>query len=693
MQSSLKQIQMLRAMIRRYDQAYYGLDEPLVPDAEYDRCMQQLIALEHAHPEWITSDSPTQRVGFAIATELPVITHQQPMLSLANVFSAEELDVFMQRIQDKLPVELDNLWFSCEPKLDGLAVNLTYEAGVLTHAATRGDGITGEEVTHNIRTIAAVPLRLLTDHPPKLIEIRGEVYMPKAGFAELNAKVKVRGDKLFANARNAAAGSLRQLNPMVTAERPLTLCCYGIGACDGWDLPNSHYERLMLLRTWGLRISSECKRVQGLQACLAYYAELGHKRSSLAYEIDGVVYKIDNIVYQKTLGFVSRAPRFACAHKFPAHEEMTQLLAVDFQVGRTGALTPVARLEPVHVGGVMVANATLHNMNEIERKDIRVGDFVVVRRAGDVIPEVVSVVLDKRTQDVTQIVLPKTCPVCGADVIHLEGEAVARCSGGLFCRAQLKRSLWHFASRAAMAIDGVGKSLIDQLVELGLVHNVADLYTLDVETLATLPRMGPVSAQNVIQALDDSKKTTFARFIYALGIVDIGEVGARTLAQHFVDIPALIQANEDDLQKLDDIGPVAAANVVQFFSEKSNIQIIERLLSSGIHWPIEHHRILQHHHPLYDKKVVLTGTLSAMTREEAKEILRAVGAQVVGSVSSKTDFVIAGTDSGLKLEKAMAYHIPILDEKKFMTMLALVTDPSMPRLLETAHDKLEKHDE
>ncbi|MCR9191058.1 MAG: NAD-dependent DNA ligase LigA [Gammaproteobacteria bacterium] len=669
MPSPSDQIIALRDQIRRYDHHYYGLDDPLVPDAEYDRCMQALQQIEQAHPDLVTTDSPTQRVGAAIASELQSIEHRTPMLSLTNVFSEEDLAAALSRMTDKIPSALEDLWFACEPKLDGLAVNLTYEQGILTHAATRGDGMVGEEITNNIRTIASVPLRLLTSSPPEVIEIRGEVYMPKAGFEALNIKAQAQGEKPFANPRNAAAGSLRQLNADITAQRPLSISCYAIGACEGIELPESHFEQLALLREWGCRVSLENECVQGMQGCLAYYHAMADKRDDLDFDIDGVVYKVNDINYQRLLGYISRAPRFACAHKFPAQEEITSLLAVDFQVGRTGALTPVARLEPVHVGGVMVSNATLHNMDEIERKDIRIGDTVIVRRAGDVIPEVVAVVLERRPETTEAIALPDACPVCGAEVVRELDAAVARCTGGLFCQAQLKRMIWHFASRKAMEIDGLGKGVIELLVDHHIIHDVADLYNLDPLVLSRLPRMGELSADNLIQSLNTSKQTTFARFIYALGIKEIGESSARTLAAQYRDIAHLKQASLEELLSLKDIGPVGAQAVIQFFTQPHHLEIIERLMTAGIHWPTVAPVAVSATHPLYQKKVVLTGTLEHMGREEAKASLIAVGAVVVGSVSAKTDFVIVGRDAGSKLDKATSLGVTVLTENAFLDLL------------------------
>lgn len=664
------QISELRDKIRQYDYHYYVLDEPRVPDAEYDRCFRALQDLESKYPQFLSTDSPTQRVGGTPADAFMPATHRQSMLSLSNVFTDEELQAFIKRVTEKLDEPNQQLVFVCEPKLDGLAVNLTYEDGVLVSAATRGDGTTGENITANIKTIASVPLILRTEKPPRFIEVRGEVYMPKNGFAEYNKKAAALGEKTFANPRNAAAGSLRQLNPAITANRPLAIYCYGIGACEGYHLPDNHWQQLQLLKDFGFRVSNESKRESGITGCLDYYHNMLSKRDQLPFEIDGVVYKIDSIPLQQQLGFISRAPRFACAHKFPAAEEMTVLVAVDFQVGRTGALTPVARLEPVSVAGVTVSNATLHNMDEIGRKDIRIGDTVVIRRAGDVIPEVVSVVLEKRPTTTQAIHLPEQCPVCGSDVVREEGEAVARCMGGLFCKAQLKRMMWHFASRKAMYIEGLGSVLIEQLVDEGIVHHLSDLYELELATLANLPRMGEKSAQNLLQALEHSKKTSFNRFLYALGIREIGEASARVLAEHFGDIPSIRVASEEELMSLNDIGPVGAANVVHFFAQEHNLQVIERLLALGIHWPKLEKKQINQTHPFFGKTMVLTGTLNSMGREEAKAKLLAMGAKVSGSVSAKTDYVVAGAEAGSKLDKAQDLGVKVLDEAQFLELLS-----------------------
>lgn len=660
------QLNALREKIRRYDYHYYVLDEPLVPDAEYDRWFKALQELENQYPQWITPDSPTQRVSGAVASTLEPIAHRKPMLSLGNVFSEAELKAFMKRLETMLDMSSETLLFACEPKLDGLAVNLTYEQGMLVSAATRGDGAVGENITSNIKTISSVPLKLMIEQPPVLIEVRGEVYMPKAGFEALNNQARKLGEKTFANPRNAAAGSLRQLNSHITATRPLAFYCYGLGVCEGFVLPDSHLQQLALLRTMGFRVTPDTQAAHGLAGCMAYYTAMQAKRDHLPFEIDGVVYKVDSIPLQEELGYVSRAPRFACAHKFPASEEMTTLLAVDFQVGRTGALTPVARLQAVAVGGVMVSNATLHNMDEITRKDIQIGDTVVVRRAGDVIPEVVSVVLEKRPANTKVIELPMHCPVCSAEVIREPGDAVARCTGGLFCNAQLKRTIEHFASRKAMAIDGLGDVLVDQLVEAGLLRDVSDLYCLSASTIAHLPRMGQKSAENLMNAIEKSKQTTLNRFIYALGIREIGEAGARVLASHFQNITSLQSASVDELMTLKDIGPIAADYVTHFFSQSHNREVIHRLIARGVHWPAAETKIINSQHPLYGKTVVLTGTLTTMGREEAKAKLLSVGAQVSGSVSKKTDYVIAGADPGSKYSKAMDLGVPVLTEEEFV---------------------------
>ncbi|MCC5791802.1 MAG: NAD-dependent DNA ligase LigA [Legionellaceae bacterium] len=665
-----EKVQALRQKIRSYDYDYYVQDDPKVPDAVYDKLMRELEALEAQHPELISPESPTQRVGAALASALEPIAHRRPMLSLANVFDEAELQAFITRTATRLAMAPDSLDFVAEPKLDGLAVNLLYEQGILVSAATRGDGQQGEVITANVKTIRSVPLRLYDEKPPAYLEVRGEVFMPLAGFHAFNERARAQGEKSFANPRNAAAGSLRQLNPAITALRPLRMFCYGIGACDAaYPLPESHFEQLAWLKCLGFQVSPLVKKLRGLAACLAYHDELLQQREQLAFEIDGVVYKVDSIALQERLGYVARAPRFACAHKFPALEQMTSLLAVDFQVGRTGALTPVARLSPVNVAGVTVSNATLHNMDEIERKDIRIGDWVIVRRAGDVIPEVVAVVLEQRPPQTQPIQLPQRCPVCDAEVFREEGEAVARCMGGLFCQAQLKRMIWHFASRKAMAIDGLGSGIIEQLVDHKLVQNLADLYHLQKTDLLTLERFGEKSAQNLLTALEKSKATDFSRFIYALGIREVGEVSARVLAENFHSIAALAAASQDQLTALPDIGPVVARHVQHFFAQSHNQEVIEQLLAAGLHWPEPQVPANRADNILNGKTVVLTGTLRHMSREEAKDALRALGAKVTGSVSAKTDYLIAGADAGSKLAKAEKLGVTLLDEEDLLRLM------------------------
>lgn len=663
----LNQIEDLREKIRRYDYHYYCLDNPLVPDVEYDRCFRELKDLESSNPQFFSNDSPTQRVGFAVASELESVAHLTPMLSLNNVFSDDDLFNFLNRIADKIKCNVSDLVFTCEPKIDGLAVNLTYENGILINAATRGDGAVGENITNNIKTIQSVPLVLLTSKPPQILEVRGEVYMPIAGFNKWNVNARLHNEKPFANPRNAAAGSLRQLDAAITAKRPLSMYCYGIGMSNGIDLPDSHMLQLDLLKQLGFRVSPYNQQASGLDGCLKYYAYLQANRHLLPFEIDGVVYKIDKISIQKQLGFISRAPRFALAHKFPATEEMTKILAVDFQVGRTGALTPVARLQPVLVAGVTVSNATLHNMDEIEKKDIRIGDTVIVRRAGDVIPEVVSSVLEKRDTTTKIIELPTTCPVCSSEVVREEGKSVARCIGGLFCNAQIKRAIWHFASRKAMNIDGLGEALIEQFVDYKIVKDISDLYNLDAKLVAALPGMGVKSVDNLLSAIEASKTTTLARFLYALGIREIGEASARILANNFADLDKIINASIEQLIMLKDIGPVGAEYIVHFFAADHNLEVINKLLEYGVHWPKNDTQPLVSNNYFFDKTVVLTGSLS-QSRDVFKDMLLNIGAKVAGSVSKKTDFVLAGDDAGSKLDKAQALGVRVLNEQEFLEL-------------------------
>jgi DNA ligase (NAD+) len=659
------QLTKLRAEITEHNYCYYVLDAPSVPDAEYDRLLRELQALEQQHPELITADSPTQRIGAAPAKAFHEVQHEVPMLSLDNAFSEEEVLAFDRRIKDRLDKDED-IEYCCEPKLDGLAVSLLYVNGKLERAATRGDGYTGEDITNNIRTIPSVPLHLRGKDYPELAEIRGEVYMPKASFLALNKTAQEHGEKIFANPRNAAAGSLRQLDPRITAKRDLAIFCYGIGKLTGKNLPPHHSEVLKQLAEWGLRTNRETTVVKSIAGCLQFHQKISKKREQLTYDIDGVVYKVNRLDWQRQLGFVARAPRWAIAHKFPAQEEITEILEVEFQVGRTGTLTPVARLKPVFVGGVTVSNATLHNMDEIQRKDVHIGDTVIIRRAGDVIPEIVSVILNKRPPHAKIIKLPKHCPICHADVIRPEGEAAARCSGELYCPAQVKENIKHFASRKALNIDGLGDKLVDQLVEEKLIKNIADLYQLTAEQLANLERMGEKSAENLYQALEKSKTTTLPRFLYALGIREVGETTALNLAQYFQDLTKIMQADEEMLQSVPDVGPVAAKYTATFFQQQHNLEIIERLLNYGVHWP---KIIINQNQPLAGKTFVLTGTLNSLTRETATEKLQTLGAKVSGSVSKKTSYVVAGADAGSKLKNAEKLGVAVLDEEAFLKLL------------------------
>jgi DNA ligase (NAD+) len=666
-QKPQREIARLRKEIEAHNYAYYVLAQPTVPDAEYDRLFRRLEQLEREHPELVASDSPTQRIGTAPASELSEVRHSIPMLSLENAFSEEELENFGRRVAERLRragVQFESIEYVAEPKLDGLAVNIRYEDGKLVQAATRGDGVVGEDVTHNVRTISAVPLRLRGDAPPAVLEVRGEVFMPKEGFERFNKEAERRGEKTFVNPRNAAAGSLRQLDPQLTAKRPLDVFFYGLGEVSGWSAPASHAETLRALRELGLRTAPDWQLVEEIQGCLAYYSSIGKKRSELPYEIDGVVYKVDRLDWQEILGFVSRAPRWAIAHKFPAQEELTVVQGVEFQVGRTGALTPVARLEPVFVGGVTVSNATLHNMDEIQRKDVRIGDTVIVRRAGDVIPEIVQVVRDRRPKRAAVIELPSRCPVCESKVVRPEGEVVARCVAGLYCPAQRKEALRHFASRRAMDIEGLGKKVVEQLVDRNLVKTPADLYKLTVEDLLPLDRMGQKSAENLLEAIDASKDTAFPRFLYALGIREVGETTARTLAQHYNKIEDLADADLEELQSIKDIGPVVAEQIHVFFDDPHNSKVVRQLLDRGIHWKAEPRRARGS--PLSGKTIVLTGSLTSMSREEATEKLTALGARVTSSVSKNTDYVVVGENPGAKLQQAHDLEIEVWDEPTFL---------------------------
>ena len=658
----------LREQLDSHNYRYYVLDDPTVSDAEYDRLLNELRQIETAHPELITPDSPTQRVGAAPVSGLAEVEHTTPMLSLDNAFTAEDVTNFDRRVRERLD-NVETVEYAAEPKLDGLAVSFRYENGLLVRAATRGDGLRGEDITHTVRTIKAIPMRL-RGKAPELLEVRGEVFMLIAGFKAMNEKALAAGEKVFVNPRNAAAGTLRQHDPRQAASKPLDAFFYSVGETRGWKLPARHSESLQQLREWGLKISPLLKVVQGAEGCLEYYRDIGAKRAGLPYEIDGVVYKVNRFQQQRDLGFVARAPRWAIAHKFPAHEENTIVRGVEFQVGRTGALTPVARLEPVFVGGVTVSNATLHNMDEVRRKDVRIGDTVVIRRAGDVIPEIVKVILEKRPRSATEVELPQQCPICGSDVEREEGEAVARCTGGLFCAAQRKESLRHFASRRALDIEGLGTKLIDQLVDSDQVRTPADLYRLTVANLTELDRMGEKSAKKLFEALERSRKTTLARFLYALGIRDVGEATAVNLANYFGTLEALQAATEEQIQEVPDIGPVVAAHVYHFLQQAHNREVIDLLRERGVQWPAQARRAGPAEGPLSGRTFVLTGTLESMSRDQASDRIAALGGKVSGSVSKKTSYVVAGAEAGSKLAKAQELGVEVLDEAAFLTLLA-----------------------
>ncbi|MBI3597229.1 MAG: NAD-dependent DNA ligase LigA [Nitrospirae bacterium] len=750
----IKQVRALRDAIELHNYRYYVLDAPIIPDAEYDRLFRELQELERKYPELAVPESPTQRVGGVPLTEFSPVTHRTPMLSLNNAFEGEEVVAFDRRIREQLGVEV--VEYAVEPKFDGAAVSLSYQNGLLAQGATRGDGYTGEDVTTNLRTIKVVPLRLPADPPPVRLEVRGEVLMLKRDFERLNQEQARKDEKIFANPRNAAAGSLRQLDPRITASRHLTFFAYGLEGVEGRTLPRTHSALMDFLVTQKFPVCPERKVVRGVQGLLDYYRSIGSKRETLPYDIDGVVYKVNDLDQQERMGFVARAPRFALAHKFPAEEATTEVLDIDVQVGRTGAVTPVARLRPVFVGGVTVTNATLHNEDEVRRKDVRIGDTVIVRRAGDVIPEVVSVVPDRRRTDAREFVMPRVCPVCGSKVVRLPGEAISRCSGGLYCPAQRKQAILHFASRRAMDIQGLGEKRVDQLVDNHLVETPADLYRLDVPTVARLERMAELSADNLVKAIEAGKRTTLARFIYALGIPDVGDATAKELARFFGDLDPLIDADEQTLRYVEDIGPEVAQSIVQFFSEPHNRKVIAQLRAAGVRWErgeggpkkttlaqfiarleipgigpstaerlavgsggierlmqvdaqtlqeefdlppnaarsvVEYFRSSKNRKvikqllnlgltftenagtagkpsPVRGKTFVLTGTLQSLTREEAKEKIEALGGKVTGSVSKKTDYVVAGAEAGSKLAKAQELGVPVLDEEGLMKLLS-----------------------
>ena len=654
----------LREEINRHNYRYYVRDDPSATDAQYDRLLRELAQLEAEHPVLRVSESPTQRVGASPSTAFTEVRHELPMLSLGNALDEEEMRNFDQRLRDRL--EVDNIEYAAETKLDGLAISLRYEEGKLVRAATRGDGTRGEDVTANVRTIRSIPLELLTD-APSVCEARGEIFMTREGFEALNAQQQRAGEKIFANPRNAAAGTLRQLDPRITATRPLAIYCYGLGVLQGHAMPGRHSGVLDLLQSLGFPVSAETKVVSGLDACLNYYREIGERRAQLLYEIDGVVFKVNNHEQQQALGFVSRAPRWAIAYKFPPEEEQTRVLGIDVQVGRTGKVTPVARLEPIFVGGVTVTNATLHNEDEVLRKDVRVGDTVVVRRAGDVIPEVVRVIEGARRSRAPVFVMPSRCPDCGSDVIRVEGEAASRCTGGLICPAQRIQAVLHFASRRALDIEGLGDKLVEQLIAGGQISDLADIYTLTTTQLSALPRMGDKSATNLVAALEHSKETTLARFLYALGIRDVGEATAQALAEHFASLESLAAASVEQLQEVADVGPVVSASVAAFFANGANQRIVARLRSAGVQWPTQ--VAAQRTAPLVGQSFVLTGTLTSLTREQAKHNLVQLGAKVTSSVSRKTDCVVVGADPGSKAQKAERLGVPILNEDAFLKFL------------------------
>ncbi len=662
------EVEALRSQLENYNYQYYVLDNPSVPDAEYDRALRRLQQLELSHPELIRPDSPTQRVGATPLSQFTQVSHEVPMLSLDNAFNAKEMEEFNRRLIDRLGGTVSTLEYACEPKLDGIAVSLLYRNGVLERGATRGDGSTGEDITQNVRTIASIPLRLIGSGYPAVLEVRGEIYLPKAGFEKINEDARSRGDKTFVNPRNAAAGSLRQLDAKITATRPLEMCCYSVGLVQDGELPGKHSQILDLFQTWGLRINAESRVVSGIEACDAYYQSLAERRDTLAYDIDGIVFKVNSLELQKRLGYVSRAPRWAIARKFPAQEEMTQVLDVEFQVGRTGAITPVARLEPVFVGGVTVSNATLHNMDEVARLGLEIGDTVIIRRAGDVIPQVVSVVEALRPEHSKAVAIPTHCPVCGSALKREDDEATLRCTGGLVCAAQQKAAIKHFVSRRAMDVDGLGNKLVDQLVDEGLVENVSSLYTLEPESLLALERMAQKSVDNLLASLDKSKHTTLPRFIFALGIREVGEATALALARHFGSWEKIAQASETELLEVPDVGPVVADHLLQFFDSVSAMEVVDKMREAGVHWPdldVTPADTL----PLAGQTWVVTGKLEKLGRSEAKSYLQNLGAKVAGSVSIRTHCVVAGPGAGSKLNKAEELDIEVIDEQAFISLL------------------------
>ena len=664
----LEEYKNLVAELNQHNHHYYVLDNPSVPDSEYDRQMRKLQDMEVSHPDIATEDSPTQRVGGMALQSFSQIKHGLPMLSLDNAFSDAELQDFERKVKDRLNQTTD-IEYVCEPKLDGAAVSILYRDGVLVYGATRGDGNIGEDITANVRTIKSVPLKLQGDNIPHLLEVRGEIYLPKVGFDALNEAARAVGGKSFVNPRNAAAGSLRQLDSKVTASRPLEMCAYSVGQYQAERTPTTHQDMLQALCGWGFKLNDYVETVTGVDACADYYQRLAKRRNKLPYDIDGIVYKVNELALQERLGFVAKAPRWAIARKFPAQEEMTQLLGVEFQVGRTGAITPVARLDPVFVGGVTVSNATLHNRDEIERLGVRIGDVVIIRRAGDVIPQIAKVVLEKRPLDAEVIVFPERCPVCQSSVQRNTGEAVARCSGGLFCGAQIKEAIKHFASRKAMDIDGLGDKLVELMVDKAIIFSVADLYELDESRLVGLERMAEKSVANLVAAIDVSKETTLAKFLYALGIREVGEATAQTLANNFGAIEMIAQSSVEELLEIDDIGPVVARHIANFFRNPDNLSIIEALRNAGVKWP-DIDLSSQGAQPLKGQTWVLTGGMQIMSRAEAKDALQALGAKVASSVSAKTSQVVAGPGAGSKLTKAENLGIAVMDEAELMAFLS-----------------------
>lgn len=652
-----------------YSYAYHVKDAPIVPDAVYDRDYRQLQDIETEHPEWVQHVSPTQRVGEKPDSGFVNVAHTVPMLSLDNAFDNNSLADFDQRVRKLL--NTDNLVYCCEPKLDGLAISLRYEEGSLVRGVTRGDGLSGEDITSNIKTLHSVPLMLRTKTPPAVLEVRGEIYMPKEGFEKLNALAIKQGDKAFVNPRNAAAGSLRQLDPKITATRPLVMCAYSIGYVEGWNQPESHYDGLVQLSEWGFRTNDLMKRVEGATGCIEYYEVLNEKRADLSYDIDGIVYKVDQISLQNQLGFIARAPRWAVARKFPAQEEMTRVVGIDFQVGRTGAITPVARLEPVFVGGVTVSNATLHNKDEIARLGVRLNDYVVIHRAGDVIPKVVQVLVDKRPDNTTEVVFPDACPVCGSDLEQVEGEAIIRCTGGLVCGAQLKESLKHFVSRKAMDIDGLGDKLIEQLVDQEFVKTPVDIFTLyeKKESLLAMERMGQKSVEKLLSSIENAKVTQFNRFIYALGVREVGEATARALTNYFTELDDLMVADQEALVEVEDVGPIVAQHVKLFFDQEMNRKTIHGLLDAGVVWE-KKSQASSDELPLSGKTYVVTGSLSQFSRDQVKDKLQSLGAKVSSSVSAKTDCLVAGEKAGSKLTRAQSLDVPVIDEAGVIALLS-----------------------